>query len=86
MYYKLFIFGESKVFAIVELIGGEFMKAGEMFLYKNVRYKILWNLKQARDIEFDEKGNRKYPVFANDEIGIKSAELPEMYVTECPSF
>lgn len=86
MYYKLFIFGESKVLAIVELPGGEFMKSGDMFLFKNVRYKILWNLRQAKEIEFDEKGKRKYQHYSDDQIALAAAELPEMYITECPSF
>lgn len=86
MYYKLFIFGEDKLFSLAEIMGGEWLKAGDIFLFKNVRYKILWHLRVAKIIEFGEDGKRIYPNYTDDEIGLKSSELPELYITEVPTF
>lgn len=80
MYYKLFILGENKIFAIVEIIGGEFLKKGDIFLFKNIRYEIFFHIRIARELEFDEKGKRTYKSFSDDAIGITTAELPEIYM------
>lgn len=86
MYYKLFIFGEDKLFALTEIMGGEWIRPGDMFLFKNVRYKVLFHLRIAKEIEFKEDGKRKYPIGSDDETSLKSSELPELYITSVPTF
>lgn len=86
MYCKLFIFGENKIFALVELPGVEFMNAGDMFVFNGVRYKVMIILRAARVIEFDEFGKRKYNVPEQTEWEISSSPLPELYITDVPQF
>lgn len=85
MYYKLFIFGEDKLFALAEIMGGEWLRPGDIFLFKNVRYKVLFHLRIARELEWKD-GKRFYPINGEDEISLKNAELPELYITSVPSF
>lgn len=86
MYYKLFIFGQKEIFAIVEIPSDMSLKVDDIFIHNEKRYKIIQYLRIARDIVFDDAGRRVYEPHKDTKEDLSNAPLPELYITEIPVF
>jgi hypothetical protein len=80
MEYKLFLFGNPELFAMIEVFYRP-LKEGEVFNFNGKRYKILKLVVHSRAIEYDADGRKKY---LDENKGREF--MPEIYVTEIPEF
>ncbi len=85
MMYKLFLFGDKQLFALVQIPADMNLKEGDIFYYKGFKYKILRHIRVAFDVEYNEEGNRKHNVLAKtDKERDLQFQLPELIITEIP--
>lgn len=85
MIYKLFLFGDKQLFAVVQIPNDMNLKEGDIFYYKELKYKILRLIRTVFEVEYNEEGNRKYNNFAKtDKERDTQFQLPELIITEIP--
>lgn len=79
MIYKLFLFGEKQLFALVQIPADFNLKEGDIFNYEGKKYKILVFIRTAFLIEFDAEGRQK-----SQPIPKPNEHIPELIITEIP--
>lgn len=85
MMYKLFLFGEKELFALVDIPQDMNLKEGDLFNYQDKRYKILRFTRVAIPVQYDETGKRiRSIITGTDKEREARYMLPELLITESP--
>lgn len=86
MIYKLFLYGEKKLFAYTEIMQDAFLKENDTFYFEDKKYKILRITRTYLRIDFDTEGRTqrtKLQILTDKEFAEKGP-VPELIITEIP--
>lgn len=84
--YKLFLFGDKQLFALVQIPADMNLKEGDIFWYKGLKYKILRHIRIAFELQYDEQGRMKnlHEPGKTDKERNEQIQFPELIITEIP--